>query len=185
MTSRFHASRRSVLGAALATVGLAGTGAAARFGTSVQRDDESDSSRMAAGAPAMPTLYLDRYTTHTGDRARGAQRRKGDQTVMRGTLTTEAGDRVGEIFTSAMTMPGPVEPDTPDTPRMEIQNLQLNDGAIMGMGTVFAQSDIPNTYTVVGGSGRYAGARGGYTFDDNPSVASPQGRATITFSLVT
>ena len=34
------------------------------------------------------------------------------------------------------------------------------------------------------GSGRYTGARGTYTFEDNPSVASSEGRATLTFDLV-
>jgi hypothetical protein len=51
------------------------------------------------------------------------------------------------------------------------------------MGTVFGQSDIPNVYTVIGGTGSYAGTRGTYQFDENPNVARPDGRARISLAL--
>lgn len=186
MASNWRPSRRSVLGSVLAATGLAGTGLASKFvAASGDEDSAAPQARdSAADAAAVPTLYLERFSMHTGDRGRGAQRKRGDQTILRGTLTTEAGERYGEVFGSALTMPGPIEPDTPQTPRLEIQNFHLIDGTILGMGTAFAQVEVPNVYTIIGGSGRYAGARGGYTFDNNPSVANTDGRATITFDLV-
>lgn len=132
----------------------------------------------------MPPLYLERYSMHTGEGGRGAQRKRGDQTVLRGMLTTADGERFGEVFASALTMPGPVDADSPHTSRLEIQNFHLRDGTILGMGTAFAQVEVPNLYTIIGGSGKYAGARGGYTFHHNPSVAAPEGQAAITFDLV-
>jgi hypothetical protein len=180
-------SRRSLLGAALAVTGLAGTGFAAKL---TRGDGTEDGDRLAAGSPqevapsAPSVLYLDRYSVYTAaNGGRGGQRSKGDQTVLRGTLTDADGARAGEMFASALTMPGPIDDDTPLTPRMEIQNLHLSDGVIIGMGTAFAQTDIPNVYSVVGGSGRYHGARGVYTFDHNPNVARPEGEATISFDL--
>lgn len=176
-------SRRSLLRAAIAFTGVAGTGLAAKlapFGGS----DGSTTLRSTDGEPntvASATLYLDRYTMHTGG---GLERQKGDQTLLRGTLLSGGGDSVGELFSSAITMPGPVEPDAPRSPRLEIQNFQLADGNILGMGTTFSNPDISNVYTVFGGSGRYSGARGSYTFDDNPSVAKPDGQATVNFDLV-
>jgi len=182
MATTWRPSRRSVLTTVLAATGLAGSGVASKLGT-----DGSGSGSSPADddeAVGVPTLYLDHYSMHTGDRSRGAQRKQGDQTVLRGTLTTADGDRFGEVFASALTMPGPVEHDTPQTSRLEIQNFQLRDGTILGMGTAFAQIDVPNVYTIIGGSGRYAGVRGGYTFDHNPSVATPEEQAAIRFDLV-
>lgn len=182
MATTWRPSRRSMLATVLAATGFAGSGYAAKLGAA-----DSGSPAPPAGDDGdvgLPTLYLDRYSMRTGDRSRGVQRERGDQTVLRGTLTTEAGDRFGEVFASALTMPGPIDPDTPQTSRLEIQNFQLHDGTILGMGTTFAQVDVPNVYTVIGGSGRYAGARGGYTFDHNPSVAAPEGQAAIRFDLV-
>lgn len=189
MGSGAQTSRRSAIGTALAAVGLAGTGAIAKlgFGRGDSNNGYSESEAAtpaAAAAPVMPTLYLSDYLTHTEGRSSGSQRKKGDQTLLRGMLKNEAGEQVGEVFASSITMPGPVAPGAPATPRMELQNLQLADGTIMAMGTVFAQDDIANTYTIIGGSGAYAAVRGGYTFDHNPSVASPSGQATITFSLM-
>lgn len=172
-----RSSRRSLIGAALAATGLAGTGFASRLGASPAETASEDN-------VTIPTLHLDHYAVHTGERGRGAQRKKGDQTVLRGTLSTASGEPVGEVFASALTMPGPVEPGAPQTARLEIQNFHLTDGTIVGMGTAFAQADVPNVYTIVGGSGRYAGVRGAYTFVDNPSVASPEGQATITFNVI-
>jgi hypothetical protein len=140
-------------------------------------------SRSSDSAEAIPTLYLDRYSLYTGERTRGAQRVRGDQTLLRGTLKTEAGDHVGEIYSTAFTMPGPIDHQSPRTSRMEFQNLHLADGTILGMGTTFASVDIPNIYSVIGGTGRYTGARGAYTFDHNPSVASSEGRAAIRFDV--
>jgi hypothetical protein len=186
MASILRASRRSVLGTALAAAGIAGSGLAAKLGG--RADDApvgSDEDVVTAvRASPLPTLYLDRYAVHTSDRVRGAQRKKGDQTLLRGTLTNDVGERVGEVFASALTMPGPLDAGAPHTPRLEIQNFHLADGTILGMGTTFAQADLPNVYTIIGGSGRYAGVRGGYTFDHNPSVASPEQRAAIRFDVV-
>jgi hypothetical protein len=80
-------------------------------------------------------------------------------------------------------MPGPLDDDSLRTPRMETQNLHLKDGTILAMGTVFAQTDVPNIYTVVGGTGAYAGARGTYRFDDNPLVARSDGKGVITLDV--
>jgi hypothetical protein len=65
---------------------------------------------------------------------------------------------------------------------METQVLRLEDGTITAVGVVFAAVDVANVYTIVGGTGRYAGARGSYSFDNNPNVARPQGRAAINFN---
>jgi len=177
-------SRRSVLKTALAACAIGGSGLAAKFGASRDSHESapSESPDHLAGSIAASTLHFDKYTMHTGDRG-SVQRQRGDQTLLRATLSTEDGESVGELFASAMTMPGPIEPGAPRTPRMEIQNFQLADGTILGMGTMFADAGIPNVYTVFGGSGRYAGARGSYRFDDSPTVARPEGNPTIKFEL--
>lgn len=188
-------SRRSFLRrAAVATTGLAGSIVALRFGVFTGGEPEAApntaavADRAAPGgveSPILTALYLDGYKLHTAGRGAGAQREKGDQTLLRGALTAPDGSPAGELFASALTMPGPVIPDAPQTSRLEMQNLQLRDGTLIGMGAVYAQDDLPNRYTIIGGSGRYAGLRGTYLFENNPSVARAEGRARLTFELDT
>lgn len=184
MTSSKRPSRRALLGGFLAATGLAGTGLAAKLVPLAEGDRSSrDAEAATPGTRAVlsTTYFLDQYTVHGGGTA--TERRKGDQSLLRGTLITATGERVGELFASAVTMPGPIDGLAARTARMETQDLHLNDGTILAMGTVFARADIPNIYTVVGGTGRYAGAAGTFRFDHNPLVARPDGRATIALDL--
>lgn len=180
MTTNHGTSRRSVLGAAFAAVGVAGTGLAAKLGHAADSDSATEQD---PDPPTVPTLFLDRYALHVGASGRGSQRAKGDQTLLRGTLVDASGTRVGEVFASAVTMPGAADVESRGTSRMEVQHLELADGAIVATGIAFAHSDVPNVYTVVGGSGRYVGVRGSYTFDHDPTVTRPVGTASITFDL--
>jgi len=182
MTERKRRSRRSLLGGALALAGLVGSGLATKLQLADGAETEAAAQTPGDGKSVAAThLFLDRYTLHSS--GSGIERRKGDQTLLRGTLLSAEGEKVGELFASAITMPGPVDEDSPHTPRMEMQTLQLRDGTILAMGTVFAQDNIPNIYTVIGGTGHYAGLRGTYTFDDNPNVARPVGRSALHFDL--
>lgn len=182
MTERKRRSRRSLLGGALAIAGLVGSGLATKLQLADGPESETAVRTPGGGKSVAPRhLYLDRYTLHSS--GSGLERRKGDQTLLRGTLLSDDGEKVGELFASAITMPGPVDDDSPHTPRMEMQTLQLRDGTILAMGTVFAQDNIPNIYTVIGGTGNYARLRGSYTFDDNPNVARPVGRSALHFDM--
>lgn len=171
--------RRSILMGMLAATGLAGTGLVAKFVPS----DGEDTSAVKEVPEALPVgiapLFLDRYTAFSG----GANRKSGDQSLLRGTLRDDTGEVAGELFASSVTMPGPATEGMPKTARMEFQNLHLADGTIAAMGTVFAQADLPNVYTIFGGTGRYAALRGTYRFDENPGVARPLGQATIVFDV--
>lgn len=161
----------------LAATGFAGSGVVAKF---LPGGEESPAVReQPADAVAIKTLFLDRYNAFSS----GADRRSGDQSLIRGTLRDDAGDIAGELFASSVTMPGPTAEGQPKTARMEFQNLHLADGTIAAMGTVFARADLPNVYTIFGGTGRYAGIRGTYRFDDNPGVTRPVGQATIVFDV--
>ena len=170
--------RRSVLMGMLAATGLAGTGIVTKFAPS---GGDTSTVRDTPPSPqdAIAPLYLDRYTAFGG----GANRKSGDQSLIRGTLRGDDGEIAGELFASSVTMPGPAAEGLPKTARMEFQNLHLADGTIAAMGTVFAQADRPNIYTIFGGTGRYAALRGTYQFEDNPGVARPLGQATIVFDI--
>ncbi len=164
----------------LGATGVAGAGLVSKFLPS-GGDEGPEQVRDSSTTPfdAIKPLFLDRYTAFSG----GASRKTGDQSLLRGTLRGDDGAIAGELFASAVTMPGPAAEGLPKTARMEFQNLHLADGTIAAMGTVFAQGDLPNIYTIFGGTGRYAGVRGTYRFDDNPGVARPAGQATIVFDV--
>lgn len=161
----------------LAASGVAGSAVVSKLLPSSR--EESPAASVSSATLGIGALYLDRYTTFSG----GAARKTGDQSLIRGTLRDDAGEIAGELFSTSTTMPGPAADGLPKTARMEFQNLHLADGTIAAMGTVFAQGDLPNIYTIFGGTGRYAGLRGTYRFDDNPGVARPLGKSTIIFDV--
>lgn len=163
----------------LAATGVAGTGIVSKLLPSSGDEPLAVRDSPATPSVALKPLYLDRYTSFSS----GADRRSGDQSLIRGTLRGDDGEIAGELFASSVTMPGPAAEGLPKTARMEFQNLHLADGTIAAMGTVFAQADIPNIYTIFGGTGRYATMRGTYRFDEHPGVARPLGQATIVFDV--
>ncbi len=169
MLSSNRRSRRTLLGGLLAATGLAGSGLAAKFAPWASTDDDPSATAATPRAPERfsETLYLDQYKLYSG--GRGPERQKGDQSLLRGTLLTASGERAGELFATAVTMPGPVDTGSPHTARMEVQNLHLHDGTILAMGTVFGPSNIPNVYAVIGGTGRYTVLAGATSLTKTPT----------------
>lgn len=61
-----------------------------------------------------------------------------------------------------------------------LHSFDLGDGTLLGMGS---GSLTDGAFAVVGGTGRYAGARGSYTARQSPRDLGGDGSATFTFAL--
>ncbi len=68
---------------------------------------------------------------------------------------------------------------------LEHHVITLPDGAIMGLGRTGDGLDSEDEFAIVGGTGRYVGARGSYLIRQGHSELGGDGTATITLSLQT
>lgn len=167
MTAQAH-SRKSLLRrgllAAAAAVGVgAGAGAVTR------------------SADAAETLRLEGrgWTATTPGRRFGERVQAGDATTVHGELHDAAGRVVGTFLGTRLAAPGRPAASTADV-TLELHTFTLEDGTILGMGSARADGAA---FAVVGGSGRYAGARGSYVADQRPYGLGGNGTATFDLTL--
>ncbi len=76
-------------------------------------------------------------------------------------LDGPAGARIGEFYTNCFCLDTPFGPQSAGS-NLEFQVLQLQDGTLFGLGAGSVNHDATKVHAVVGGTGRYAGARGSY-----------------------
>ncbi|MGH9278259.1 MAG: hypothetical protein ACRD12_09140, partial [Acidimicrobiales bacterium] len=95
------------------------------------------------------------------------------------------GVRVGEFYATAFGLDsaGRAGPDGQAT--LELHTFNLDGGSIIGTGTARAALDATDTFAIVGGTGRYVGARGSYTAVQQPHELGGDGTATFTLTLIT
>jgi hypothetical protein len=105
----------------------------------------------------------------------------GDRTTVHGELLDTSGERVGEFFGSSSCVDSP---NGAAWTSVETHTLRLRDGTIHGMGTTTSGHDAEAVFAIVGGTGRYLGARGSYTARQRPVEHGGDGSAgfTVTFT---
>ncbi|MBI4203005.1 MAG: hypothetical protein HY532_07840 [Chloroflexi bacterium] len=109
----------------------------------------------------------------------------GDQMVMYGELLNESKDlKLGEFYSNCLSIGSPFGPTPFAATRIEVHTFNLLDGALLGMGTSRASRTGHDLYTVVAGTGRYAGAKGTYLAKQRPQELGGDGTAEFTFDLV-
>jgi hypothetical protein len=130
----------------------------------------------AAAAPRAKFRLFGSQLRIVGPRSR---RSVGDSITVRGVLHRAAGGpAIGAVFKIG-TVLGTHETSDP-LASVESHLLQLDDGTLTGTGTVTEQGI--GTFTITGGSGRYAGARGTYATRQSADH-SGGGTAEYTFVL--
>ena len=147
-------SRRSVIGRGLLlAAGALGISAAAR------------ADRPAWAAPSTKKdavrlkLYGRNFHLHSGSDRPGRVPEKGDRHSAYGELLDRPNGRVLGHFSAAhLTHESPFAAAASS---LELHTFTLTDGTILGLGSVARGTE--GQFVVVGGTGRYAGARGGYT----------------------
>ena len=139
-----RSTRRGALVRGLAVLGgLVGLGAAGAAG--------------AATGPTTIHLRARHMRAHARTARPGAHARTGDRLTVGAELLDRSGAAVGELHGAAFALRGPGS-GAPE--RLELHTFVLRDGTVIGSG---AGSATAGTFAILGGTGRYAGARGTYT----------------------
>ena len=100
-------------------------------------------------------------------------------TVYGGLAATPGGPRVGEFQAASFFGESPLSGSVSTS--LELHTFKLGDDAIFGFGNA---SDAGGVFAVVGGSGRFAGARGSYTAEQSHFETGGDGTARFDFTLL-
>jgi hypothetical protein len=91
------------------------------------------------------------------------------------------GARVGEFFTNAFCLDMPYGVQAAAASNLEFQTFRLAEGTLFGVGAAGAAGE--KHFAVLGGTGRYAGARGSYVERASPSPTAKAGTFVFHFNL--
>jgi hypothetical protein len=105
----------------------------------------------------------------------------GERTALSGELVDLNGALRGDFFISSTAFGSPVDAGPGGVPTVESHTFRLPDGTIHGMGT--AAPDGDSVFAIVGGTGRYLGARGSYTARHMPVELGGDGSAAFAMTF--
>lgn len=104
---------------------------------------------------------------------------KGDSYSVYGELlASPEGDKCGEFYAACLAIDSPFQVTGQGLGSLEIHTLVLAGGSIVAMG---AGGGVERSFAIVGGTGKYTGARGSYTA--NQDTYGLGGRGTAAFKL--
>ena len=173
-------SRRSALKRGLAAVGgLVGVGVGDRIvGAAPAGAAES-------GGPQQLTLYGRDWHSYSPVRPAGVLPSRGDRLLASGDLhLAPDGEKIGEFHAAAFTLAPPGQVGPSGAGSLELHTLQLDDGSIVAAGVASPDTDLEDVFAIIGGPGRYAGARGTYVARQRPREFGGDGTAVLTLTFV-
>jgi len=161
-------TRRSAVSRALfALAGMAGLGAAGVGGAKLVP---------SSGSSAV-ILYGRNWRTSHG--RLGELPTEGERISVRGELIDDKqGLLVGEFFAAGFTIGGGSHPAHGE--RLELHTFKLRDGTIIGSGTA---GQLEGVFAILGGTGRFAGARGTYVARQHHQDFGGDGSAEFVLNL--
>lgn len=177
MTQGRATARRSMLKRlAVLTAGAVGLGA-----TGV-------SAAALSGSPAAPQstsfrLYGTGWQVHSNTQPRGTKPNRGDRMSSYGELRSADGERIGDFFGNIVSLRSPFAAGPWGNASLEIHSFVLKDGSLFGLGNSVPNGEATDSYAIVGGTGKYAGARGIYIARQGPRGLGGDGSADFTFHL--
>lgn len=168
-------SRRGVLGRGLVlALGALGLGAAR----------QADAAVATTAAPGTSTtelrLYGRNFHLQAAGHTAGKMPRKDERHTTYGELLTRPNDKnvVGHFTAAHLTQDSPF---AAGVSTLEIHTFALKDGTIHGLGSVERNAGAEAHFVILGGTGRYAGARGSYVA--RQSARDLGGNGTAEFHL--
>jgi Allene oxide cyclase barrel like domain len=137
------------------------------------------------GAPIELRLYgRNWHVQGEGPRARWARPERGQGQVVFGELLDgpidSAGAKVGEFYATCTCVNAPFGAGPFAAAFVEHHTLNLSDGTLTGMGTSQGEE---STFAIVGGTGRYSGARGSYVARQLPVELGGDGTAELVVTI--
>ena len=165
--------RRSVL-----TRGLAGLAAAVAL--FVGRSDGRPSAVALSGSapigPRTTRLYGRGWTAHADDLKFGELPKPGERYAVHGEILDRPnGKKVGDFASAVFTL-------ATFGSTVEMHTINLAGGSIIGMGS---GSGAKRTFAIVGGTGRYTGARGSYATEQDIYGFGGNGTAKLALTITT
>jgi hypothetical protein len=177
MAIGFHkAKRRSILkSGALMLAGVMGLGG-------VGAETVAQAATADGGGSTTLTLYGRQWQMYTPDRRAGVAPIQGDRVAMYGEfLDAVGGQKVGEFYANCFCVDAPFGASPFAATNVEMHTLNLEGGTIIGMGSASAGE---NEYAIVGGTGRFLGARGSYVARQRPWELGGDGTAEFVITLM-
>ena len=169
------AGRRTILKrGAIGAASVAAIAVAAGTQSSPQR------AAVATAASGSRTIRFVGRSWHT-DTAKAALPGKGDQYSVYGELLSPAGDKMGEFFSQNVGVDSPFQITGEGVGSFEIHTLSLPEGTIVGVGVGGGRE---RTYAIVGGTGKYVGARGSYLARQDTYGLGGDGKAELLLTLL-
>jgi hypothetical protein len=152
------------------------------FGGAVGASAIQPSVTAAPSAPAsIPTSGTIRLHLHCRHKHRADQ--QGGRLVCGGEILDQAGGRiVGQFYANCFGAESTFGTTNPfAASNVEMHTIRLADGMLFGMGASNSKTDHEKAHAIIGGTGRFAGARGAYTIAE--TGASHRG-AKLTINLL-
>jgi hypothetical protein len=179
-------NRREALGRAFALLGAAiGIGAASRDLTAAEPDAHTAEGQTKKKQTTL-VLRARGLRITSQDVRRGELPQAGVRMTARAEIVSGSAknQKTGEFFSTyhRVNTPGKVADHEPGS--LEQHTFILADGIIFGTGVSLAGMDGEGQFGVVGGTGRYHGARGSYVARQSHADFGGSGAATFTFTLV-
>ena len=184
-------ARRKLLGGGAALVtGTLGLGfLGKRFGQTEPGPEVAANLPASATAASEAAVELRLYGRNwhvqgEGPRARWARPERGQRQVVFGELLDGPGDstgaKVGEFYATCTCVNAPFGAGPLAAAFVEHHTLNLAEGTLTGMGTSQGEE---STFAIVGGTGRYAGARGSYVARQLPVELGGDGTAELVVTV--
>lgn len=120
------------------------------------------------------TLRAQNYRAQIPGKRFGERPSPGEALHLYGELVDASNRPLGELSGSSMPMAAPAQA------YVETHVLSLAEGTIMGMATILGADSV---FAIIGGTGKYAGARGTYTTQQRPRGLGGDGTADIVIEL--
>jgi hypothetical protein len=173
-------SRRQMLKSSLAlAAGAIGIGAAAK----AIGGADPPGAMLATGGKPPQTLVLVGRNVHavTVGKPAGHGPEAGDRTALSGEILDASGGVLGHFLGSSTALDPTFDEVLPHGAAIETHTFRLAGGTIHGMGT--AEDGEDSEFAIVGGTGRYVGARGSYTARHLPIELGGDGSAAFTMTF--
>ncbi len=167
-------------------------GAAVGVGTAGKAlvSSSGDSAPARSRGPRMEQLTLHGRQWHltSTELKPGQLPDKGSRLLGRGELVDApgaTGTAIGEFHATSFGIDSPGRAGADGAATLEFHTFNLSDGTLMGSGTARASLDAADVFAIVGGTGKYVGARGSYVARQQPLELGGDGTAQFTLTLIT
>lgn len=151
-----------------------------------------DKNPFGANGPAAPPgdghtlrFYGRHWRVQTQVRRSGETAGSGQRLISQGELREQPdGEKVGEFCWNRFCLESAFGPNPCAASNLEFQTLQLKDGTLFGMNMGGPETGTEKAHAILGGTGRFAGARGSYIIQTTSDSNTP-GSIEIVITLFT